>query len=76
MKALPQPTSAAQVVLHFDSAWGRTCQGPAGEDAELWQEGYPQEPAAQASPSPRVPPEVERDSIHEPAWWVGLLLER
>lgn len=41
-----QPTSAAQGVLHFDSALGKTCQGPAGGDAELWQEVYPQGLAA------------------------------
>lgn len=37
-----QPTSAAQGVLHCDSALGRTCRGPAGGDAELWREVCPQ----------------------------------
>lgn len=38
-----QPTSAVQWGLQFDSALGRTCRGPAGGDAELWQEVYLQD---------------------------------
>lgn len=53
------PTSAVRGEPHVCSVWGRTCLGPAGEDAEPWQGMCLQGLAGQASPSPHILPVVE-----------------
>lgn len=67
-----QPTSAVQGVPRVCSASGRTCLGPAGDDAEPWQGEGSRGLVGWASLSPHILPVLEAHRGQSRIWkWMG-----